>query len=206
MMLVALFVIAVGFFVDATVLIIMLTPIFLPLVRDLGADPVHFGMVFIIAATIGNFTPPVGAAMYAVCSILRCPIGEYSRELLPLFAAGDPGDPPAGLRPGAGAVRAQSHLRALAKPGDLQGPDRSGPRLRELRAAGADQPRGCLGGRSVLKRREPGLLERMTLRPMTRLHRTRAAAKEPGVSPWESGGRCWDRTSDPYDVNVVLSR
>ena len=87
MVLVALFVIAVGFFVGATVLIIMLTPIFLPLIRDLGGDPVHLGMVFIIAATIGNFTPPVGAAMYAVCSILRCPIGEYSRELLPLFLA-----------------------------------------------------------------------------------------------------------------------
>jgi TRAP-type transport system large permease protein len=87
MVLIALFVIAIGFFVDATVLIIMLTPIFLPLVRELGGDPVHFGMVFIIAATIGNFTPPVGAAMYAVCSILRCPIGEYSRESIPLFIA-----------------------------------------------------------------------------------------------------------------------
>ena len=31
----------------------------------------HFGLVFIVAATIGNFTPPVGAAMYAVCSILK---------------------------------------------------------------------------------------------------------------------------------------
>jgi len=87
MVLVALFVIAIGFFVDATVLIIMLTPIFLPLVRDLGGHPVHFGIVFIVAATIGNFTPPVGAAMYAVCSILKCPIGEYSRESLPLFIA-----------------------------------------------------------------------------------------------------------------------
>jgi tripartite ATP-independent transporter DctM subunit len=87
MVLVALFVIAIGFFVDATVLIIMLTPIFLPLVRELGGDPVHFGIVFIVAATIGNFTPPVGAAMYAVCSILRCPVGEYARESLPLFVA-----------------------------------------------------------------------------------------------------------------------
>jgi TRAP-type C4-dicarboxylate transport system permease large subunit len=42
--------------------------------------------VFIIAATIGNFTPPVGSAMYAVCSILRCPIGEYTRESLPFLA------------------------------------------------------------------------------------------------------------------------
>jgi TRAP-type C4-dicarboxylate transport system permease large subunit len=56
-------------------------------VRELGGDPVHFGIVFIVAATIGNFTPPVGAAMYAVCSILRCPVGEYARESLPLFVA-----------------------------------------------------------------------------------------------------------------------
>jgi len=87
MMLIAAFILAIGFFVDATVLIIMLTPIFLPLVRQLGGDPVHFGIVFIVAATIGNFTPPVGAAMYAVCSILRCSVGDYTRESMPLFVA-----------------------------------------------------------------------------------------------------------------------
>ncbi|WP_144300237.1 TRAP transporter large permease [Elioraea rosea] len=87
MTLIALFVLACGFFIDATVLIIMLTPIFLPLMRQLGADPIHFGIVFIVAATIGNFTPPVGAAMYAVCSILRVPLGEYTRESVPLFLA-----------------------------------------------------------------------------------------------------------------------
>jgi TRAP-type transport system large permease protein len=87
MVLIALFVLVAGFVIDGTVLIIMLTPIFLPLVRDLGGDPVHFGMIFIIAATIGNFTPPVGAAMYAVCSILKCPVGDYTRESIPFFLA-----------------------------------------------------------------------------------------------------------------------
>ncbi|MEQ8252006.1 MAG: TRAP transporter large permease [Oceanibaculum nanhaiense] len=87
MVLIVLFVLAAGFFIDATVLIIMLTPIFLPLIRMLEGDPVHFGIVFIVAATIGNFTPPVGAAMYAVCSILRCHVGAYSRESLPLMLA-----------------------------------------------------------------------------------------------------------------------
>jgi TRAP-type C4-dicarboxylate transport system permease large subunit len=81
------FVLLAGCFIDGTVLIIMLTPIFLPLVQELGVDPVHFGLIFIIAATIGNFTPPVGAAMYAVCSILKCPISEYTRESVPLFVA-----------------------------------------------------------------------------------------------------------------------
>ncbi len=87
MILIALVVVLAGFFVDATVLIIMLTPIVLPVVQELGGDSVHFGMVFIVAATIGNFTPPVGAAMYAVCSILRCPMGEYWSESVPLFLA-----------------------------------------------------------------------------------------------------------------------
>jgi tripartite ATP-independent transporter DctM subunit len=87
MILIVLFVLAAGFVIDSTVLIIMLTPIFLPVVSQLGADPVHFGIVFIIAATIGNFTPPVGAAMYAVCSILKTSIGEYTRESVPFFVA-----------------------------------------------------------------------------------------------------------------------
>ena len=87
MVLIVIFTLIAGFFVDATVLIIMLTPIFLPLVAGLDGDPVHFGLVFIVAATIGNFTPPVGAAMYAVCSILKCRIGDYTREGVPLFIA-----------------------------------------------------------------------------------------------------------------------
>lgn len=87
MVLMVVFLIVAGLFIDATVLIIMLTPIFLPIVRQLGGDPVHFGIVFIVAATIGNFTPPVGAAMYTVCSILKCTVEAYTRESLLLFAA-----------------------------------------------------------------------------------------------------------------------
>lgn len=87
MAMIVVFLLIAGFFVDATVLIIILTPIFLPLIRDLGGDPVHFGVVFIVSATIGNFTPPVGAAMYAVCAVLKCPIGEYARESVPFLIA-----------------------------------------------------------------------------------------------------------------------
>jgi tripartite ATP-independent transporter DctM subunit len=87
MVAVVLAVVVAGFVIDATVLIIMLTPILLPMIRALGGDPVHFGIVFIIAATIGNFTPPVGAAMYSVCSILNCSVAAYSRAAVPLFLA-----------------------------------------------------------------------------------------------------------------------
>jgi tripartite ATP-independent transporter DctM subunit len=87
MMLIVALIVAAGCFIDGTVLIIMLTPIFLPLVQAMGVDPVHFGLIFVVAATIGNFTPPVGAAMFAVCSILKCPVGEYTRESLPFLVA-----------------------------------------------------------------------------------------------------------------------
>ena len=87
MVLIVLFILLAGTFMEGSVLIIMLTPIFLPLVTRYGIDPVHFGLVFIMAATIGNYTPPVGAAMFVVCQILRCPIGVYARESMPFLIA-----------------------------------------------------------------------------------------------------------------------
>jgi TRAP-type transport system large permease protein len=57
------------------------------LVTKYGIDPVHFGLVFIIAATIGNYTPPVGAAMFVACQVLRCPISEYTRDSTPFLIA-----------------------------------------------------------------------------------------------------------------------
>ncbi|MBR0643625.1 TRAP transporter large permease [Plastoroseomonas hellenica] len=87
MVLIVLFVLVAGTFMEGSVLIIMLTPIFLPLLTQYGIDPVHFGLVFIIAATIGNYTPPVGGAMFVVCQVLRCPIGDYTRESTPFLIA-----------------------------------------------------------------------------------------------------------------------
>ncbi len=76
-----------GFFIDATVLILMLTAIFFPIAMRLGIDPVHFGLIFVIACAVGNFTPPVGAAMYAVCTILDVSLEEYIRESWPFLLA-----------------------------------------------------------------------------------------------------------------------
>lgn len=87
LILIVFFILAAGTFIEGGPLIIMLTPIFLPLVTKFDVDPVHFGLIFVIAATIGNFTPPVGAALFAVCQILKCPIGEYTRESMPFLVA-----------------------------------------------------------------------------------------------------------------------
>ncbi|MGK9054393.1 TRAP transporter large permease [Neorhizobium petrolearium] len=87
MVIIVLFILIAGTFMEGSVLIVMLTPIFMPLLEQYNIDPVHFGLVFIIAATIGNYTPPVGGAMFVVCQILRCPIEDYTRESIPFLIA-----------------------------------------------------------------------------------------------------------------------
>jgi tripartite ATP-independent transporter DctM subunit len=84
---IVIFLIFAGMFVDGSVLILMLTPIFLPVATQVGFDPVHFGLVFVLTITMGNMTPPVGSAMYAGCSILECSIQEYVKESLSFFIA-----------------------------------------------------------------------------------------------------------------------
>jgi len=78
-----LFIFIAGMFMEATVNTLLLTPIFLPIVKSLGIDPVHFGILFMTIITMGGMTPPVGVAMYATCSIMKCPIEEYVKESLP---------------------------------------------------------------------------------------------------------------------------
>jgi tripartite ATP-independent transporter DctM subunit len=84
---IVLFLIIAGMFVDGAVLILMLTPIFLPIAKQVGFDPVHFGLIFVLTITMGNMTPPVGAAMYAACTILDCPLQDYVKESLSFFIA-----------------------------------------------------------------------------------------------------------------------
>jgi tripartite ATP-independent transporter DctM subunit len=85
--LILLFLFIAGLFVESTVLVLLLTPIFLPIVRTLGVDPVHFGILMMTLVTLGSMTPPVGVAMYTVCSLLNCPVEEYIVESLPFIAA-----------------------------------------------------------------------------------------------------------------------
>ena len=88
MIMISLFLVFAGLFVDATALILMLTAILLPVARQVGIDPVHFGLVFILSAAMGNQTPPVGASMYAGCSVLGATIEEYIQASWPfLFVA-----------------------------------------------------------------------------------------------------------------------
>ena len=76
-----------GMLLEATVVVMLLTPILVPVIKAAGVDPVHFGLLMMTLVTFGGMTPPVGISMYTVCGILRCSFYEYSRELLPFAFA-----------------------------------------------------------------------------------------------------------------------
>jgi tripartite ATP-independent transporter DctM subunit len=76
-----------GMFIESVVIILLFTAILLPLVGELGIDPVHFGLIFMLIVVLGLVTPPVGVSMYTVCSILDCPLEEYVKECVPFIVA-----------------------------------------------------------------------------------------------------------------------
>ena len=76
-----------GMFVDSNVNFLLLTPIFLPMVKSAGIDPVHFGVLMATVVTLGVMTPPIGSALYTVCGIIKCPVEDYTKESLPFLGA-----------------------------------------------------------------------------------------------------------------------
>jgi tripartite ATP-independent transporter DctM subunit len=80
-----IFLLIAGMFMDSTVLILLLTSILLPVVERVGIDPVHFGIVMVLTLTVGLLTPPVGIVLYSVSTILGSSIGQFLKESLPLF-------------------------------------------------------------------------------------------------------------------------
>ena len=76
----------VGIFMDMTPAVLIFTPIFLPVVSELGMDPVHFGIVMVMNLCIGVCTPPVGSVLFIGVGVAQTTIQKVIRPLLPLFA------------------------------------------------------------------------------------------------------------------------
>ncbi|WP_094463353.1 TRAP transporter large permease [Pannonibacter phragmitetus] len=76
----------VGMFMDMTPALLIFTPIFLPVVKDLGMDPVHFGVMMTFNLCLGICTPPVGSALFVGCSVAKVSIARVLRPLLPMMA------------------------------------------------------------------------------------------------------------------------
>jgi tripartite ATP-independent transporter DctM subunit len=76
-----------GTFLDMAPMILICTPIMLPVLTKVGVDPVHFGMILLVNAGIGLITPPVGPTLFVGCALGRVTMEEVSRELWPFYAA-----------------------------------------------------------------------------------------------------------------------
>ena len=75
-----------GMVIDSNVNVLLFTPLILPVLQNMGVNPVHFGIIMMTIVTMGCMTPPVGTACYSVCDIMGCSIGEYVKHSLPFFA------------------------------------------------------------------------------------------------------------------------
>ncbi|KAA0680722.1 TRAP transporter large permease [Roseomonas genomospecies 6] len=75
-----------GTFLDITPGILIFTPIFLPVLAELGVDPVHFGVILVFNLCLGIVSPPTGSALFIGCAVARVSIEQVIRPLIPLFA------------------------------------------------------------------------------------------------------------------------
>jgi tripartite ATP-independent transporter DctM subunit len=78
---------ALGTLMDMAPLILIMTPILLPVVTHIGVDPVHFGMIMMVNLGMGLITPPVGGVLFVGSAIAKLPIEKVTRALYPFFIA-----------------------------------------------------------------------------------------------------------------------
>jgi tripartite ATP-independent transporter DctM subunit len=87
LILINLILLFVGIFMDMTPAVLIFTPIFLPIVIELGVDPVHFGIIMILNLCIGLCTPPVGSVLFLGVQVAGISIEKAVKPLIPFFIA-----------------------------------------------------------------------------------------------------------------------
>jgi tripartite ATP-independent transporter DctM subunit len=87
LLLINLILLFVGIFMDMTPAVLIFTPIFLPVVMELGMSPIHFGIMMVLNLCIGLCTPPVGSILFVGVSVAGTTIQKVIRPLLLLFVA-----------------------------------------------------------------------------------------------------------------------
>ncbi|WP_103256511.1 TRAP transporter large permease [Tabrizicola aquatica] len=87
LLLINLILLFLGTFMDMSPLIVITTPIFLPVATAFGVDPVHFGVIMVLNLGIGLCTPPVGAVLFVGCAVGRIGVGQVLRSIWPFYGA-----------------------------------------------------------------------------------------------------------------------
>lgn len=86
LLVVTLFLLIVGAFMDIGPAILIFTPILLPIMQQIGVDPVHFGVLMVYNLAIGTITPPVGSGLYVGASVGQVKVEEVLKPLMPFYA------------------------------------------------------------------------------------------------------------------------
>jgi C4-dicarboxylate transporter DctM subunit len=76
----------VGMFMDPSAAVLILVPLFLPIVVELGINPIHFGVIMIVNLAIGMLTPPFGLNLFVASGISKMPLSEVTKGVLPFIA------------------------------------------------------------------------------------------------------------------------
>ncbi len=74
-----------GMFLEGGAALMIITPLLLPVAKQLGVDVIHFGLVAITNIMIGGLTPPFGSMMFTTCGITKCAIGDFLKEVWPFI-------------------------------------------------------------------------------------------------------------------------
>jgi tripartite ATP-independent transporter DctM subunit len=87
MLVIMVLVLAVGMVMDLSPTILILVPLFMPVITLAGIDPVYFGLMFVMNCSIGLLTPPVGTVLNVICGVGRVPMSVAARGTLPFLGA-----------------------------------------------------------------------------------------------------------------------
>lgn len=79
------FLILVGMFVEGNAINIILGPLLAPIAASYGIDPIQFGMIFIFNISIGSISPPMGTLMFVTCGITKCKLKAFIKEAVPFY-------------------------------------------------------------------------------------------------------------------------
>ncbi|MEF9979338.1 MAG: TRAP transporter large permease [Thermomonas sp.] len=88
LLLIVVILLSLGMFMDLAPKILICTPIFLPVVKAYGIDPIHFGLVMVLAGGMGLVTPPIGSVLFIGTSIGKITVAESMRTIWPFWLAG----------------------------------------------------------------------------------------------------------------------
>jgi tripartite ATP-independent transporter DctM subunit len=80
-----LFLLWMGMWLDVTANILLFAPIMAPLAYSIGIDPIHFSMIFVVNVNLGNITPPVGIILFATQAVGKVKMESLVKELMPFL-------------------------------------------------------------------------------------------------------------------------